>query len=522
MAYDGRGRGDRARDYETFGASAPDEPVENVPDLVKTFVSYLYRHIREQNVYEIHQMYEATFATLTERMFMQSPWPRVEAIAVHVDNDHVFCLLYQELYFRHLYAKLTPSLQQRMESWDNYCNLFNIILTGNVNMQLPNLWLWDMIDEFIYQFQSFCQFRAKQKDRTDEELRILRENERVWNVYGVLNFLQALIEKSEIVRILDEDAAGQGTFTAHEGYDQQGGSNVLKVLGYFSVIGLLRMHSVLGDYQTALQRMNPIDVGRPGIFHRVTGCEVTTMYYCGFANMMLRRYAEALQGFSVVLGTILKHKAELEGVPQYEQVLKKNEQMYSLAAICVCLFPAGLKLLEEGVTAQLREKLGEKMLRMQRGDESVYDELFSFACPKFIAPAALPVPPSGEELVNYNQDAYQLQLKLFLADVRQQQLLPSIRGFLKLYSTISLAKLAAFLEVDEGTVRSALLAAIRKAQTVELDGTVRASPDAEFFLDDDMVHVLEARSVRRHGEYFIKHVAKFDEIVTELDHIVVE
>eukprot|EP00271_Cylindrocystis_brebissonii_P009026 TRINITY_DN23615_c0_g1_i1.p1 TRINITY_DN23615_c0_g1~~TRINITY_DN23615_c0_g1_i1.p1 ORF type:complete len:531 (+),score=143.46 TRINITY_DN23615_c0_g1_i1:193-1785(+) len=530
MAYDdyggrdtgrgGRG-GHRTREYDDYDGAGPAEPP--LPELVKTFVTYLYRHIKEQNVYEIHQMYEGTFSTLTERMFVQTPWPRVEAIAPHVDNDHVFCLLYQELYFRHLYAKLSPSLAQRLESWDNYCNLFNVILTGNVNMQLPNLWLWDMIDEFIYQFQSFCQFRAKMKSRTDEEVEILQRNEQVWNVYGVLNFLQALVEKSEILRILDEDAEGKGTFTASEGYERPGGSNVLTVLGYFSIIGLLRMHCLLGDYQTALQRLNPIDVARPGIFHRVLGCQVTTMYYCGFANMMRRRYVEALRGFNVVLLTILKHRAELEGVPQYEQVWKKNEQMYALMALCLALHsaPPG-KLVDEGVVGQLREKFGEKSARMLRGDESAFDELFSLACPKFITPAAsLPNPYDGER-GNYNQDAYRLQLKLFLADVRQQQLLPAIRSFLKLYTSISLTKLAAFLEIDEPTLRSALLTSKHKSHFVDAEGAVSSSGDLEFYIDEDMVHVPEPRPVRRHGDYFIKHVAKFDEIVTELDHIAVE
>lgn len=27
-------------------------------------------------------------------------------------------------------------------------------------MMLPNLWLWDMVDEFVYQFQSFSQYRC--------------------------------------------------------------------------------------------------------------------------------------------------------------------------------------------------------------------------------------------------------------------------------------------------------------------------------------------------------------------------
>ncbi|KAE9459200.1 hypothetical protein C3L33_08900, partial [Rhododendron williamsianum] len=95
-----------------------------VPDSVKSFVVHLYRHIREKNVYEIHQMYETSFQTLSDRMFKDSPWPSVDAVSQFVDNDHVFCLLYREMWFRHLYARLSPTLKQRIDSWDNYCSLF--------------------------------------------------------------------------------------------------------------------------------------------------------------------------------------------------------------------------------------------------------------------------------------------------------------------------------------------------------------------------------------------------------------
>jgi hypothetical protein len=62
-----------------------------------------------------------------------------------------------------------------------------------------------MVDEFIDQFQSFCQYRAKLKQRTDQELAFLRQFDKVWNVVGALNYLQALIEKSMILQILDEE-----------------------------------------------------------------------------------------------------------------------------------------------------------------------------------------------------------------------------------------------------------------------------------------------------------------------------
>jgi translation initiation factor 3 subunit L len=77
----------------------------------------------------------------------------------------------QEMYFRHLYAIQQPPLEARAESWANYTALFGVILHGNVNMQLPNGWLWDMIDEFVYQFQSFAQYRGKLSMKSAEEVR---------------------------------------------------------------------------------------------------------------------------------------------------------------------------------------------------------------------------------------------------------------------------------------------------------------------------------------------------------------
>lgn len=41
----------------------------------------------------------------------------------------VFLILYQELYYRHIYAQGTPNIEQRLGSFFNYCNLFNYILS---------------------------------------------------------------------------------------------------------------------------------------------------------------------------------------------------------------------------------------------------------------------------------------------------------------------------------------------------------------------------------------------------------
>jgi hypothetical protein len=114
------------------------------------------------------------------------------------------------------------------------------------------------------------------------------------------------------------------------------------------------------------------------------------------------RYVEATREFNKILLYILKYKQYHQNSPQYDQILKKNEQMYALLAICLSLCPQN-KLIDENVSTQLKEKYNDKMTKMQRYDDeayAAYDELFSYACPKFITPSP---PILDQPLTNYNQ-----------------------------------------------------------------------------------------------------------------------
>ena len=55
-----------------------------------------------------------------------------------------------------------------------------------------------MVDEFVYQFQSWAQFRGKAAARGGDDLAALQPCERVWNVLSVLNYLRFLADKSGI------------------------------------------------------------------------------------------------------------------------------------------------------------------------------------------------------------------------------------------------------------------------------------------------------------------------------------
>lgn len=72
-----------------------------------------------------------------------------------------------------------------------------------LKIELPDQWLWDIIEEFIYQFQSFCNFRTKLAKRTEEDIEQLKRNIKIWNVHAVLNVMHSLVDKSRIVEQLD-------------------------------------------------------------------------------------------------------------------------------------------------------------------------------------------------------------------------------------------------------------------------------------------------------------------------------
>ena len=78
-------------------------------------------------------------------------------------------------------------------------------------------------------------------------------------MHSVLNVLHSLVDKSTINRQLEVYTAGgdpdsvAGEFGRHPLY---------KMLGYFSLVGLLRLHSLLGDYYLALKVLENIDFNK--------------------------------------------------------------------------------------------------------------------------------------------------------------------------------------------------------------------------------------------------------------------
>ena len=364
-----------------------------------------------------------------------------------------------------------------------------------------------MIDEFIYQFESFCRYRNRvaRTNSNEEEAQLLRDNPNTWGCYSVLNVLYSLIQRSQINEQLaamkrNEDPMGVA--------GEYGSRNLYRMLGYFSIIGLLRVHCLLGDFSLALKTLDDIELNKKAMFARVMAAHFTTYYYVGFSYMMMRRYADAIRMFSHILVFVSRTK-NFQKNAQYDSITKKNDQMYALVAICVAFHPTKL---DDTIHIALREKYGDQLVRLQRGGPEslpLFEELFRTACPKFISPT----PPDFDN-PSVNIDPVDHHLSIFMSEVKATMFSPTVKSYLKLYTTMDLKKLAGFLEVEPEKLRGWLLVNKQRSRQVRwsegglLDGDVVNGNELDYAIVGDLIHVSEAKVGRRLVDWYLRNLAR--------------
>jgi translation initiation factor 3 subunit L len=263
-------------------------------------------------------------------------------------------------------------------------------------------------------------------------------------------------------------------------------------LGYFSILGLVRVHVLLGDYTLALSMLDGIDLNKKALFTRVTSAHVAVYYYVGFAYLMLGRYPDAIRAFSHILFFVLRLKHFQRG-SQFDQINKTADRMYALLAICQALCPTKV---DEGISTAMKDKFGDQFSKMVRGGvDSVesFQELYLHGSPRFISPNPPPYETESNEILESFAalpDPSAHQLSLFLAQVEPQLSTATLRSFLRLYTTLGTDKLAKFLEVDEERVLEMLMAAKGSARKLTweqgslLEGEVVGVSDVNFGIDE--------------------------------------
>ncbi len=498
--------------YEDYGGGYEDEVGSdfNLLDRVRVYVSTFYNMMADNNVSEVRNLYCKEWKDITNAYYKDVEWPRANEVAMLCENHEVFLLCYNELYYRHIFVNGNdPQIHHRFESWNNYRKLFDTFLDNDLteSLVLPSEWVNDMIDEFLYQYQDFCAYKHGQ-NLSPAETKLLSENPNVWQTETVLGYLTSFVQRSQIVKVLEAGTSLHGIRMT-----------VLTSFGYFSLFGLCRIHCLLADYRLAIQTLAPIDIDdKRALFTRVAACHVTLFYNIGFAYLMMRRYKDAVGVFSAVL---LAHRGSKNRNNSFADLAlgRTYDRIRSVCAIAISLSP-GIRV-DQQVMHIVMEKHGEAMNGLNRREEVVFEKLFASSCPKFVIPGQ----PDFSAMVR-PQVAYQRQLKLFLQEVRQQQALPAIRSYLKLYPSIPLSKLAKYCLLPEERVLEHLMALklagnqmVHDEGETPLDGSRKSVSDLHFYIEGSNVLVDEGKAPQWYGQYFLTHALKFQQAYDDLGEL---
>jgi len=528
------------------------------PDSVKDFVFDLHDAARRSFIPSEQQpLYGSSFREITAKYFPNTAWPAPGAIASECGNDPLFLALYNELTLRHLQSVKRPSVRDRIEGWHAYRQLFDLILEEappigggdaadtkqRVTLYLVPEWCFDILHEFLYQFQGFCQFRtttytsaAKVADDPDKSpashvadaLDVLGQHRDAWAVETVLYYLHRLVAV---------------------GTRSKGATATHRFLAYFASVTLSRLECLLGDYRASIAALDVIydptaeliavgeDMKTPEeLVNGVFPARLSLTYHAGVSYMMLRRYkdsASILGGICLFMQRGFK-TGQLRKIPGSEQFNKLFDRMIALLAILSHV--SAVSVVDDNIASIVRDKHANNLSKIESGEEG-YEDLFVFACPKFVNPA---VPDYSQALkpgcpaVPYGQDAYKLQVQHFMNEMAAHASLRKMRSYMSLYTSIEVEKLASFNDMKVEEFVPWLLCFKHKMRQLER-GTategdssspkdkVGSAMDIHYNVDKgNVVHVDEAEKTRRFETFFMKQIRNNDDILRQLENIKIE
>jgi translation initiation factor 3 subunit L len=219
--------------------------------------------------------------------------------------------------------------------------------------------------------------------------------------------------------------------------------------------------------------------------------------------------------------------------------------MIALLAILSHICPTSV--VDDAIASVVREKHANNLSKIEAGEEG-YEDLFVFACPKFVNPA---VPDYARALrpgcppVPYGQDAYKLQVQHFMTEMAAHATLRKMRSYMTLYTSIEVEKLASFNDMKVEEFGPWLTCFKHKMRQLErgvavVHGPAEASSkgvargvnsdmdrigtalDIHYHVSGNVVHVDEAEKTRRFETFFMKQIENNDDILRQLENIKIE
>ena len=462
----------------------------DVPDEVTQFLTDLNRALLAKDQVEAHALYETQYPQLTHTFFTNKAprgqvlpfrtWPNLKFVKqcfTHPTTE----LLYQMLFARHLFTDRNVSANVRIKSWETFSELFQVLMEPNPAVDLPNGWLWDILDEYMFQLQTHHNRRLRNESNFPSG---------VWNISAVTEKLAEIVKKSDVLNVLKQVSTGKMQPADFFVSDKD---HVRRTLGLFAIITQMRLSVAVGDYNGALAAIEPLQVFTTGrlITQRAAPAHVALFYNLGFSYLMLRRYTDAASTLKLAMSVKAVNRTYVDAL---------QAQVVSLMSISATLGCLPSEDFSAFLTEKARSMQEDDAQLLGQGDLDRFRDVFLKACPKFISI----VDPNSTTYQEFTgQEGKELQLRVFMRAVQQQVDALRLRGYLRVYSTINGSKIESLMG-SSATPHSAYAhLACLKRKSVErvhdgsssdpLSGSLKSTAAIDFVVNMDKVSVIHRR-----------------------------
>lgn len=474
-----------------------------LPQALTDFVFDLYDSVTlSQLMEEQTKLYEVDFKDLSQKYCSGQPWPSPKAIASECNGDPLFLAIYRELTQRQYHAVSKLSLRDRIEGWQVYRELFDEILEAS-NFYLLPCWIFDIMNEFVYQFQGFCQSRTAVY-ASARKMGILQPDGSVSESEGFQ--YKTLFENFKLLQETDAWDVAEIYSYFHRlgslGWKADAPAAFL-YLSAFTSVAQSRLECILGDYTSCLKALEPLSThaGRKDpkdenstlaqLVSGVLGARVSVAYHAGISFLMLRRYKDAIRTLNDICAYLERglKTGLFRGGKGQDQYNKQFNRMASILAILNHICPTQ-GMIDEPVMKKIQDEFSSKI-----EGASNYEEFFQ--SPKFISTD----PKTGN---------HRHQVTLFLKEMDRKSAGRKLRSYLKLYTSLPVEKLAKFYDLSVEEFMPLLFAYKHQMYQLECDesdpysgGSLKSALDINYYMVHETVFVDEAEKERRSENYFL-------------------
>jgi translation initiation factor 3 subunit L len=515
---------------------------------------------------------------MSKRFFPTSPWPKPQEVSHLFKNDELFLSLYAILSMRHKIMSLpTPSsrsliLKDYVDAWIAYRDFFNLCLNSSVIINLPPLWIQELLSEASYFFSQYHEFISLHRNKTEEtpsslqstnehdESEIPIEPEVEYNGGNAVAasgtaLSSSVLFQEDVVGIPETEMTAVWSIGNMLGYlhslselvptsEVSSPVGFKAIIAYYSYATLGQIYVKLGNYSLALQCFYILQLSAgDGLYTRNTRQHLKLHYYASFALIMSRKFEEAIKLLNRTLAFFHKTHFVLNmsdsalsesGAQQHRSTVfikKQSEKMLSLLALAYPVVPGSV--IEEVVRKALREVHGDRLERISSGVGGTdVDEIFQETSPGYLSYAGYINSSSVDsdssngddalEYVNSSKDIYDMHLFLLKSEVASRSIgLAQLRSFMRIYTNMSLSKLASYANVSEQTARDMLTALKVKSMSSTSVSTVASSTQGNdplsFWLNKNELFIEETKQSWSPASFFIRGIestSKFAKDIT--------